>query len=266
MITSVTVVGAGGAFDTTITNSSFLINTDKGSILYDCGYNVFPKLVEMDENSEDEIIGDINTIIVSHDDDDHMGSVKSLLYYMYFILGKKDVNLYCPDHMVDMFSSMNKEMKSSRYFDAQIVEPRPIHMIKFEEEERFGAEFRVVRGIHHTTAYGVIAHDKRGNIVAISGDTKANVYFEEEIKYVANRMNVPNVEMSDILIFHDYSFWDAPSRQVHACKSDVDVEYSNEFLSQAIMYHNAKATCAGKTFSIPLKNKEIEHERKLYEG
>jgi hypothetical protein len=78
-------------------------------------------------------------------------------------------------------------------------------------------------------------------------------------------MKLKNLEttMDKCLIFHDYSFWDAPSRQVHACDSDVDVEYSALFVSQAIMYHNDKANIAGRTFKLPIKFEDIVNEQRL---
>ena len=82
----VRVLGSGGAFNTEMTNSSFLIEIDDEVILFDCGYNVFTKLREL-EATEPDIIQSIDKVIISHMDDDHMGSVKSLIYYRFYVLG-----------------------------------------------------------------------------------------------------------------------------------------------------------------------------------
>jgi len=82
-------------------------------------------------------------------------------------------------------------------------------------------------------------------MVAISGDTKADSRFEKMI-YEVSRTKV--VSWDNMLVFHDFSYWDAPSRQVHACKSDFDVEYSSDFRKNAILYHNAKCDIAGNLY------------------
>jgi ribonuclease BN (tRNA processing enzyme) len=261
MIQKVTVIGDGGAFDYDKTNSSFMIHTDKGNILYDCGGNVFDKLREMDENGNEELLKHIIAIIISHDDDDHVGSVRTLLYYLYFVEKKYNTPLYCPEHMVSRFLEINKELKSSQFEEARIVSPKRMSMLPGRLESAYGASFAIVPGIHHTKAYGIVASDKEMNVVAISGDTKANCRFEDKIRDVMRGFGKTTID--DCLIFQDYSFWDAPSRQVHACDSDVEVEYSSVFLTQAIMYHNNKANLAGRTFRMPIKFEDIVNEQRL---
>ena len=56
-------LGNGGAFDTESTNSSFLIDSSGDYILFDCGYNVFYKLREL-EKTEPNTIEKINTVNV----------------------------------------------------------------------------------------------------------------------------------------------------------------------------------------------------------
>jgi hypothetical protein len=49
---------------------------------------------------------------------------------------------------------------------------------------------------------------------------------------------------------------DAPSRQVHACKSDYEVEYSKEFRDVAKRYHNNNCEIAGNVFYFDTEKKE----------
>ncbi len=243
MIKRVKVIGDGGAFDTSKTNSSFLIEADSGSVLYDCGYNVFPRLKELEETrGNEDIIKNIKYIIISHDDDDHMGSVKSLLFYRYFVHGQS-TKLYCPEHMLPMFYAMNREYKGSQYVDADIVSAERIVYISKIHDLEFAVSS--IRGVHHTEAYGMIFSDSAGHLVAISGDTKANATFETRVRQRATELKI---DLGSALIFHDFSYWDAPSRQVHACKSDIEIEYSEQFRKKCIDYHNSEARIAGNLY------------------
>jgi ribonuclease BN (tRNA processing enzyme) len=167
VIKKVKVIGAGGAFDFGCTNSSFLISTSKDNILFDCGYNVFEKL-KKDEDS----LKDINCIIVSHDDDDHMGSVKSLLFYKYFILNQKNTKVFAPAEMRPFFEKMNFEYNNYQLVPAEIVEFYNIEDIN----KYFDEIFISIEGMHHTKSYGILINDGTSSIL-ISGDTKANAKF-----------------------------------------------------------------------------------------
>lgn len=253
MIKTVTVIGDGGAFDTHKVNSSFLINDE---ILYDCGYNVFSELRRL-ENYDGDFIRRLKTVVISHMDDDHMGSLKSLLFYRYFafgqgthVVGNKDVGAY--------LAGMNKEIKSSIEMPAKIVTYIPSdYNAKHHFHERYNLSIRFVDGVHHIQTFGIIVDDEK-SMVAISGDTKANCAFEDAIDTVKRNMKIDDDNM---LVFHDYSYWDAPSRQVHACKSDCDIEYSENFRKKAILYHNAKCDIAGITYVF--KQDGIEREKTI---
>lgn len=65
----------------------------------------------------------------------------------------------------------------------------------------------------------------------ISGDTKASVLLEKEILSKLKDCN-------DSIIYHYYSNWDYPSKNVHTCKTDFEGEYSEEFRNQIIKYHD----------------------------
>jgi len=247
MIKSVRVIGDGGAFDAFKVNSSFLIETDDGSILYDCGYNVFQELLRIEHIEDEKIIDKINTIIISHDDDDHMGSVKSFIFYKYFVKNNPSIKVFCPKHMIDMFIAMNKEMKGSVEVHANIVRVQCITYLRDRIDTK-NIRMEEFKGIHHTEAYGIIVRDNFGSVVAISGDTKAQESFENRLRDIARENGSDGV--SDMLIFHDYSEWNAPSRQVHACESDYEVEFSEEFKRTAKKYHNSSVDLAGRLYKL----------------
>ena len=77
-------IGNGGAFNYKETNSSFLIENNRKYLLFDCGHSVYQKLRELEEASEISL-KDLKAVYISHFDDDHIGSLKTLIYYQYFI-------------------------------------------------------------------------------------------------------------------------------------------------------------------------------------
>jgi len=248
MLKSVTVIGDGGAFDIDKTNSSFLIEIEHSvetdepapegrwettNILYDCGYNVFPKLVKTG------VIVDIDAVIISHDDDDHMGSVKSLLYYRYHKFGKS-TKVICPPHMVEMFESINREMVSSVFVESEMLDVQSVEeKVRLDRDyllsKKHGHAIMFIEGIHHTPVYGLIVRDSYENMVAISGHTKANSAFGKKVDEMAGG------HYEKVLLFQDYSPIDMPSRQLHACDTDIRDEYSQAFRDNMIPYHNADA-------------------------
>ena len=73
-------LGNGGAFDYGQCNSSFLIESNNEYLLFDCGYSVFGELRKQDADINTTVdLAKLTTIYISHMDDDHMGSLKSLI-------------------------------------------------------------------------------------------------------------------------------------------------------------------------------------------
>ncbi len=244
-ILTVEVIGDAGAFDTELVNSSFLIRTTEGQLLFDCGWNVFPELLKRD------LVKDITCIYISHMDDDHMGSAKSLIYYRYFVLGQTTKIYYSSCDVESYFSGINYKWKSSGLVYTAITKceflvPENMRVI-------CGVKINVVPGIHHIKSHGIVIRDSE-KLIAISGDTKANFKFEKSLNKL--REFLDNIDITRCLIFHDYSFWNVPSKQVHACESDFQEEYTQEFKEQAILYHNDQAGIAGNIYRFDEERKK----------
>ena len=80
-------LGNGGGLNPQMTNSSFLINlgTDKEPeyLLFDCGFNIMQKLIELEKNNEIKI-KDIRCVYISHLHDDHVGNLETLIHWQFF--------------------------------------------------------------------------------------------------------------------------------------------------------------------------------------
>ena len=182
-------IGNGGAFDYNKTNSSFLINlgTEKHPLylLFDCGNNVFAKLRKMEVEQNIEIIKYIDHVFISHFDDDHDGSLKTLGYYRYFMLGKT-TNILCnplASELAERLKGINKKIIFGNF--------RPAEIFNFVENFNnliTNVGFKIIKGTHHTEAYGLLIGKVFSKVftdfVYISGDTKVNENIIEIIENV----------------------------------------------------------------------------------
>ena len=72
-------LGTGGAFDTDYRNSAALLEFRDIHILIDCGFTVFPTLVEKNLTQQ------VEYILLTHLHNDHCGSLANLLLYKHII-------------------------------------------------------------------------------------------------------------------------------------------------------------------------------------
>ncbi len=69
----ISFIGTGGVFDYKIGNSAAIIKVNKGNILIDCGYTVYPILAEL------RAVEMIDYILITHLHGDHIGSIHPLI-------------------------------------------------------------------------------------------------------------------------------------------------------------------------------------------
>jgi hypothetical protein len=238
-------LGNGGAFDYDKTNSSFLIDIGteekRSLILFDCGYNVYSKLREI-EKEDENIIKDIDLIWISHLDDDHVGSLKTLIYYRYYILGKETpiIRNSLESELKNFLSDMNQTMKFGKFIETNIlyIVDRPIIHIKnttyvISETKTF----------HHLDCYGLCVKEINNetneytSILYISGDTKVCSGTIEALNDIVQSIGT----LKNYKIYHDYSNWNSYENNVHTCEYDFNKYYlqNDTFKDLEITkYHN----------------------------
>ncbi len=72
-------IGAGGAHDIRIGNSAALLTWKGETFLIDCGFTVYPRLVEKN------LVEKPQAVLITHLHDDHIGSLSAFLYHRHFL-------------------------------------------------------------------------------------------------------------------------------------------------------------------------------------
>jgi len=241
-------LGNGGGLNPLLTNSAFLIDIgvkDKHEyILFDCGFNIMERLIKGEEK-EEFLIKDIKHVYISHNDEDHIGSIQTFIYWQFF-KNKVVVNLFSGPYILNFEATdINKLMVGGLIEETTIVNIL-INRSYNIESSRILPSFTInnevfcymVSAYHgRRDCYGLLIAMK-DEVIFISGDTKANHNIERHVNLILKNYQDEKLRPKlKSLYFHDYSVWDAPSRNFHACRSDFSVEYSEEFQKKCIKYH-----------------------------
>lgn len=228
-------IGNGGAFNFKETNSSFLIKNKEmleDLILFDCGHSVYQKLRELDE-SEEISLKDLKAVYISHFDDDHIGSLKTLIYYQYFI-NKIKLDILVASELEDEMELFLRDL-DGYYEDFQKVYDELYNIVVIYDEDTKYKELVLtkIHCIHHIPCFGLTIYSRETNrCFIITGDTKAIPALDEYYFHLRDELEI------DVLVFHDLSFWDCPEKQVHMCRTDMYSNYSVEFIKELNFYHN----------------------------
>jgi len=247
---SVFAIGTGGAFDTDKVNSSFYVKFKNDKILVDCGYNVFPYIKE----NMPEVLEELNAVFITHLDDDHIGSLKSLLFYRYYILGKSTL-IRCGEDitraLIDYLPS-NNVMKNGKYVKINIWSLIDLPNFNPDTLKASGnlpnSFIYPVKCVHHVPSYGFVFGFKDGGMIYISGDTKAAISIEETINLIDNVYNI-----KESFLLHDFTYHNVPEETSHACQKDIEVRYSTRFIERLNYYHNDKCVLNGLIYELKEK-------------
>ena len=231
-------LGNGGAFNFKDTNTSFLIDLrSEGYLLFDCGYSVYQKLREENE----DILDKLNHIFISHLDDDHIGSLRTLIYYLFFV---KDIkpNIYCGEDVYEDLSHYLKDTKGivsgykkfdEQFYTLSMIEDGGIFLDMFKLDAFESPHFQPCYGLR------ILSHNKEYSLNSV--EFKDVISIPSGVYFTGDTVGDPEIEKNSIncKVFHDYSNWDEPSKQVHFCES-MKNKYSEEFLKRVIWVHNDK--------------------------
>jgi ribonuclease BN (tRNA processing enzyme) len=205
----ISFVGTGGGFDVSMVNSSAIINCGSTRFLVDCGYNVFPKLVEQD------LVKDIDAVLITHLHDDHVGSLSILIFYATLVVKRPHLVIVVPSAAFETelraFLSHSQPELNQRVRFAPLTDYPQLRVI-----DTFGTH---VKGMM-TWAY---AFEEGAQRVAYSGDTgQTALVFQTLLDW----------GWQGALVFHEVIFW--PGIASHSYYKDVEA-YLDRF--QVYGYH-----------------------------
>ena len=222
-------LGNGGAFNTEMTNTSFTLFDD--TVLVDCGYNVFQKLKD-----NPEIGKKIRIVLITHDHDDHIGSLVSFLYWREFVEVNGDVLVYADTSAASTY--IKDIISSGKYVYPSISKPlehikftnniQDVNIALFEHKVEVYNLTQPTHGHLFNTAYRfVLSHglDNTRYAITISGDTKANkqlIDFSKKGDYW--------------ILFHDISHLNS-LENIHATIPEIEQLYTLEDIQHIIPVH-----------------------------
>ena len=236
-------LGNGSALNPEMTNSSFLVKNDKQYMLVDCGYNVFTELYK-----NKDVLNGITHICITHMDDDHIGSLRALMYYLYFkqgavptIICDKSIEFQLKTYLLDHTGVVKDYAKvPTKLFELIALDTN------FDFFFRFGNQnisINTFANKHYQPGSGFTISDPVAlSAVSITGDTIACYDVLDEYNRCIN-----DIRFNKYKMYHDYSSWNEPSMNVHACSSNIVTMYPKEMIDDLCFYHN-------DTFISPMKN------------
>lgn len=161
-------LGRGAAFNPKEGNNSAYFIDNNELFLIDCGESVFEKLIENDLLNN---VTNVN-LMITHTHSDHIGSLGSLVSYVYYVLNKK-LNIILP--MEPRYLSSIENILSC--FDCSS------EMYDYKNERDYDNKYKLFNSIRFIetkhkdglNCYGIIFDTEKG-IVYYSGDTReANI-------------------------------------------------------------------------------------------
>lgn len=202
-------VSTGGIFDYDIGNSSVLIECAIGNILIDCGYTVYPKLVEKG------VISKIDYILITHLHGDHVGSIHPLILHL-FNKCKKRVKLIYP---TECFLT---ELK--KFLDTFLVDVNKyIEFVNINDIEQIGFVDTTNYHVNGLQSYAYYFNSKKV-FVYFSGDLGDIQITEKFLK---------KIEHENIVVFHETSFIQG---KAHVYYKEL-MDFSNRNSFSVYAYH-----------------------------
>ena len=188
-------LGTGSAFNTKLGNTSaYLLNNDKSAmLLFDCGETVFSKLKPILEKNKN--ISEF-TICITHSHSDHIGSLPTLLYYLYYMYKdeckcNKNINVHIITHPNNY--DIIKSNIGSDFLDE----------IKSDLDEPSSIGFEVLfNNIHRTKFILDLDQDKNNIIDIISGRGSFNTINGFENLWLCHKINMSHVDKTYPLYFY----------------------------------------------------------------
>lgn len=157
-------LGRGSAFNVKEGNTAAYFIDDDQLFLIDCGEDVFSKL------KQKSLLGRVRTVnlMITHTHSDHIGSLGSLVLYLYFVL-HRPLKIILPDN--DEYEKTIEQILQGFGCTEEMYDL--VHDTQYDEKYKTFSGVRYVKTWHcaELMSFGLIFTTKDG-LVYYSGDTK----------------------------------------------------------------------------------------------
>lgn len=176
-------LGTGGAFDTDYLNSAAILEFRSLNLLLDCGFTVYPALVQKD------LLHKIDHILLTHLHNDHSGSLANLLLHKSILDGAKRPLILYP----------NEQFKQQLYTFLEIQLKVPDKYAEFVPLDQFEGITAVDTYGYHSEGYQTFSFifDSEESRLVYSGDlAKPEILFNK----------LERMPPKKTCVFHDITF------------------------------------------------------------
>jgi len=211
-------LGIGSCFNTELGNTSCYFHIMNKLILIDCGFDVFPKIKKVIDDSKEQI-KEIY-VLITHLHSDHIGSLPALIEYCYYVK-KININLIYPEpeklkkclelHLIrDNFYYL--EDSKAEYHISTDMSNISIMPIKLKHD---------IYNMDYSYGYMFIYGNRCFIFAWDSCDVSPEVYnlFEKCINRNMSEYKISNNVEREVFLFHDVCIEDYPgNKHTNYCK------------------------------------------------
>ena len=193
-------LGIGSGFNVALGNTSaFFKDKYENFYLIDCGFDVFPKLINY------KLLDGVNniTVFLTHLHDDHSGSLATLMFYSYYVLHKK-ITIIFPTYDIMRLISLQGKLRQVNF---NIYKENTIYEDKKKILEYQFIPTRHVDGMHCFSLRIKNMMDKDTDVIYYSGDSR--ILFKDAINTLELQFN------PDIKIYQDVTHLKSFDEAVH---------------------------------------------------
>ncbi len=242
-------IGTGSAFNNEMGNTAAFIKEDDTLLLIDCGETVFSRIKEVN------LLDDVKNvyIIITHNHDDHIGSLGSLIAYLNEIKGiipnivitNSEESETQEKSLRDYLTSVGIAEESYEFVYGDMMEDVLTDLVKIEEIK--------VKHSKILTSYAIELHFKN-RVIYYTGDHNDPSY----LKKIAKKLK------KDDIIYTDCSLRDYPKR-IHILLDELKEIFEEKQRDQVVCMHfeNYNAYSEAKREGFKVANKELSKEEIL---
>jgi phosphoribosyl 1,2-cyclic phosphodiesterase len=238
-------IGIGSAFNTELGNTSAFFVRDNNLFLIDCGCDVFNKLKE----KYFSILSSSKNIYVfiTHVHDDHIGSLSSLILYIYYTFNKKVIIIH--NGQYDLMKILNLQMGYNQEYFNEINISLNQNIIIDSLNYKTEVIYRKTNHVYYLKSFGLIISICEKNI-----GKQQIIYYSGDSNFIPKHIinNFKN-ELIDY-IYQDtcgLNYEDNPHMYIEELEKIIPIEYRHRVYCMHLDNKITKYIIESKGFKVP---------------